>query len=182
MNKLCFCKYSNFVQFSSKLILVLVALLQPSFGYHRVQYELPRDFNRFIDFNNFDDTRRTSRQLGGFNWDAPSSFDNSFNNNGRLSNSFEPDNQDTFIFEDDFENRNFVTTQRPYQRPTFRRRVTTQRTQSSTVAIPGMGTPRTPCEDRCLSTPEYNPVCGDDDMTYFSMHRLNCARKCGKSK
>lgn len=51
---------------------------------------------------------------------------------------------------------------------------------STPVNVPGMGTTRSSCEDRCLTTPQYNPVCGDDDMTYFSLSRLNCARKCGK--
>ncbi|EEZ98527.1 uncharacterized protein LOC100142616 [Tribolium castaneum] len=157
----------------------IFAFLQATFAY---RYELSDD-SRYVNFGNSDESRRSSRQLG-FDWDNPSpDYDNNFNNR-RVPNTFnwnsrQEQNPDTFIFEDDFENRNFVTTQRPsFQIPAFRR--TTQRTPSSTIAIPGMGTPRTPCEDRCLSTPEYNPVCGDDNMTYFSMHRLNCARRCGK--
>ncbi|XP_044258802.1 uncharacterized protein LOC123007518 [Tribolium madens] len=156
---------------------VFFAFLQATFAY---RYELPQD-SRYINFHNFDVSRRSSRQRGGFDWDEPPDYDNNFNNRP-ISNTFNwnprrVENQDSFIFEDDFENRNFVTTPRPTFQA-FRR--TTQRTPSSTIAIPGMGTPRTPCEDRCLSTPEYNPVCGDDNMTYFSMHRLNCARRCGK--
>lgn len=62
------------------------------------------------------------------------------------------------------------------------RRTTTQRTPTSTVAIPGMGTPRTPCENACQTTPEYNPVCGTDRVTYYSEGRLKCAQRCGKRK
>lgn len=64
----------------------------------------------------------------------------------------------------------------------FRPRPTTPRPSATTVAIPGMGTTRSPCEDACLTTPEYNPVCGNNGITYFSMARLNCAIRCGRRK
>lgn len=51
---------------------------------------------------------------------------------------------------------------------------------STTPSVPGMATRRTPCEEACLVTPQYNPVCGDDNVSYFNEGRLNCARKCGK--
>lgn len=78
-------------------------------------------------------------------------------------------NNDAIVFEDDYPNPNVIA-----QRPTTRRPPTT------TVAIPGMGTPRSPCEEACLVTSEYNPICGTDGLTYTNTGRLNCAIRCGK--
>lgn len=56
-------------------------------------------------------------------------------------------------------------------------------TPSATPPTPASfpNTPRSRCEDDCFITPEYNPICGTDNMTYFSMGRLECAQRCGKS-
>lgn len=212
------CKY-NFEHFNfdkTKPLLVIVALLQPITAYHHhgldvrftpsddTRYQLSaNDPNKYVNFDNFDDSRRPGRQLprfnypnnpsNGFSWDEPSSpfRQNDFSSNRGSSDGFNwpsrsGTDDDSFIFEDDFENRNYIvrTTQRvpTSRRRPVQRRPSTQRTPTSTVAIPGMGTARSACEDRCLSTPQYNPVCGDDDVTYFSMDRLLCAQKCGKSK
>jgi hypothetical protein len=212
------CKY-NFENFNfdkTKPLLVIVALLQPITAYHHhgldvrftpsddTRYQLSaNDPNKYVNFNNFDDSRRPGRQSprfnypnnpsNGFSWDEPSSpfRQNDFSSNRGSSGGFNwpsrsGTDDDSFIFEDDFENRNYIvrTTQRvpTSRRRPVQRRPSTQRTPTSTVAIPGMGTARSACEDRCLSTPQYNPVCGDDDVTYFSMDRLLCAQKCGKSK
>lgn len=35
------------------------------------------------------------------------------------------------------------------------------------------------CVAQCLSTPEYNPVCGNNRVTYDNIGKLNCARSCG---
>ncbi|KAL3277014.1 hypothetical protein HHI36_012376 [Cryptolaemus montrouzieri] len=51
---------------------------------------------------------------------------------------------------------------------------------SSTFAIPGMETRRPICEENCPTTPEYNPVCADDNLTYSNIGRFNCAVRCGK--
>ncbi|RZB77483.1 uncharacterized protein BDFB_005645, partial [Asbolus verrucosus] len=178
----------------TKFHIIFVAFLQYIFAYHHhghqarftssdnFRSELQNDPHAYINFDNFDNSRRAGRQLpqfnfqnsrnpsNGFNWDSPSwDLGQSNFNRGDIRWNSEPDDRDdSFIFEDEFDNRNnFI-------------RTTTRRVPTSTVAIPGMGTTRTPCEDRCQTTPEYNPVCGDDDMTYFSRHRLLCAQKCGK--
>lgn len=56
-------------------------------------------------------------------------------------------------------------------------------TTQSTTAAQTATTP-TPqflrCIATCPSTNEYNPVCGDDRLTYHNVQRLNCANSCGK--
>lgn len=127
---------------------------------------------------------RRNRQFGnnrGFTWGASNTNNNNNNNNRRrfpTQNDIRPteDLNDVLIFDQNDgvgqqnsnPGREFFTS-------------TTQRTPTSTVAIPGMGTTRSACEDACLTTPEYNPVCGNDGITYFSKARLRCAQKCGKS-
>lgn len=54
--------------------------------------------------------------------------------------------------------------------------------QTTPIPVPGMGTTRSACEDTCLLTPQYNPVCGTDSVSYFSRERLFCAQRCGKGK
>uniref|UniRef100_A0A348G5Y2 Kazal n=1 Tax=Odontomachus monticola TaxID=613454 RepID=A0A348G5Y2_ODOMO len=43
---------------------------------------------------------------------------------------------------------------------------TTSTTQRTTTACP------------CIATAEYNPVCGNDNVTYWNMGRFNCAKNC----
>ncbi|XP_050308809.1 uncharacterized protein LOC126745129 [Anthonomus grandis grandis] len=58
--------------------------------------------------------------------------------------------------------------------------VSTQRPLNSN-AEPGEGTtPASICESRCPTTSQYNPVCGDNNVTYSNISRLNCAVRCGK--
>ncbi|KAI4459155.1 serine-type endopeptidase inhibitor [Holotrichia oblita] len=78
-------------------------------------------------------------------------------------------NSDAIVFEDDYPNPNVIVP-----------RPTTQRPRTTTFAIPGMGTTRSPCEQFCLVTSEYDPICGTDGVTYSNSGRLNCAINCGK--
>ncbi|XP_017782351.1 PREDICTED: uncharacterized protein LOC108566795 [Nicrophorus vespilloides] len=82
-------------------------------------------------------------------------------------------------------------------RPTRPSRTTTTTTTTTTVApttpVQGGGdggaaggtTTTTPspaytrCLSSCASTPQYNPVCGSNRVTYDNIGRLNCARRCG---
>lgn len=34
----------------------------------------------------------------------------------------------------------------------------------------------------CLTTAEYNPVCGTDNVTYWNMGRFNCAKNCNPGR
>lgn len=50
------------------------------------------------------------------------------------------------------------------------------------VVPDGSATRPSICETNCLTTPQYNPVCGTDMVTYNNIGRLDCAARCGKSK
>lgn len=38
------------------------------------------------------------------------------------------------------------------------------------------------CVQDCPSTSEYNPVCGNNNITYFNKGKFDCARRCGIGK
>lgn len=59
--------------------------------------------------------------------------------------------------------------------------VTVTAATTSSPPIPGMETTRSSCEDRCFITTQYNPVCGDNNLTYQNEARLRCAQRCGIS-
>ncbi|XP_077299801.1 uncharacterized protein LOC143920733 [Arctopsyche grandis] len=72
--------------------------------------------------------------------------------------------------------------QRPNNnRPNTNDRRTTTTAAPATTTAGGVATPNPDCLRRCLTTPEYNPVCGDNRVDYDNMSRLNCARQCGLS-
>ncbi|XP_046417985.1 uncharacterized protein LOC124178583 isoform X1 [Neodiprion fabricii] len=49
-------------------------------------------------------------------------------------------------------------------------------TSAPSTAAPASGMPAN-CP--CVTTPQYNPVCGDNRMTYDNLERLKCAQNCG---
>lgn len=53
---------------------------------------------------------------------------------------------------------------------------------TTTVAIPGMETTRSSCEDRCRVTPQFDPICGSNGVTYANIEWFRCAQRCGRSK
>lgn len=64
------------------------------------------------------------------------------------------------------------------QRPTTGNQRPTVPTQRPTTQSPQLRR----CIQNCLTTTEYNPVCGSDGVQYNNIGRLNCARNCGVSK
>lgn len=40
----------------------------------------------------------------------------------------------------------------------------------------------TACIRNCPTTFQYNPICGNDNITYENEGKLNCARKCNRRK
>ncbi|XP_018571443.1 uncharacterized protein LOC108911092 [Anoplophora glabripennis] len=97
---------------------------------------------------------------GGFNWG--SNQNNARENRPSQNNIFFEDNDDDFI------RPNVPSVTRPPP-------------SSSTVAIPGMATTRSPCEDKCRATSQFDPVCGDNNVTYTNIYWLQCAQRCGRN-
>lgn len=59
------------------------------------------------------------------------------------------------------------------------------RQEQETTTLPGpptWATPPSQCVRNCQITPQYNPVCGTDGITYTNMARLKCEVRCGKSE
>ncbi|XP_066251423.1 uncharacterized protein [Euwallacea similis] len=86
------------------------------------------------------------------------------------------------FFDNDNVFNDFVSETRGRLRPSRPRSTTPRPSQAfTTVAVPGMGTTRSACEDLCLTTPQYDPVCGDNNVTYMNMARYRCAIRCGQN-
>lgn len=138
---------------------VFLSITNTSTAYRSSFY--PRPHHPEPDSENY---RRSFRQIqpNNLNWNG-------------IENQRRALENDAIFFEDDYPDLNAIP-QRPWQERTTRAPPTT------TVAIPGMGTTRSPCEQACLVTSEYNPVCGSNGLTYSNERRLNCAVNCGKRK
>lgn len=65
--------------------------------------------------------------------------------------------------------------------PTQRPRPSSSTTDSSGTTTTTASPAYTACLAGCNATPQYNPVCGSDRVTYNNMGRLRCANQCGNS-
>ena len=123
----------------------------------------PISHSNAIEERKVRETIRTGRQISsnGFDWNRI--WNSPVQSNVQKSNPI--------IFRDDDGRIQNIITQG-----------TTPKTVTSTFAVPGMETTRSPCETSCLITPQYNPICGTDTLTYSNPARLKCAQDCGKRK
>ncbi|XP_028144654.2 uncharacterized protein LOC114338257 [Diabrotica virgifera virgifera] len=55
---------------------------------------------------------------------------------------------------------------------------TTTENPLSTLPVPGAATRPSPCEQACQATGEFDPVCGNNRVTYSNLGRFNCAVDC----
>ncbi|XP_015433174.1 PREDICTED: uncharacterized protein LOC107189205 isoform X2 [Dufourea novaeangliae] len=56
----------------------------------------------------------------------------------------------------------------------------TESTSTSTTTTPAPSRERDACMSRCQVTPEYNPVCGSNNVAYNNPGLLSCAAICGE--
>lgn len=105
------------------------------------------------------------------------------------------DIDDSFGFPDELEERqgfnDFQSNQPPRQRPMFNNFPPfTSGPSTTTVTVPTQSTTPAPVTTRspafrqclatqCLTTNEYNPVCGTDNVNYDNERKLDCANFCG---
>ncbi|KAJ8921656.1 hypothetical protein NQ315_010565 [Exocentrus adspersus] len=120
------------------------------------------NINQFLD-NGLGNSRPNT---GGFDWYS--------NGNSMASGERRRSSQNDFTFQENNSGvDNFLRPNRP--------RTTQRPSASSTVAIPGMATTRSPCEDNCRATTQFDPVCGDNNVTYTNINWLKCAQQCGRN-
>ncbi|KAG5883173.1 hypothetical protein JTB14_018190 [Gonioctena quinquepunctata] len=117
------------------------------------------------------DRPNIKRQRGGFYWNPP------------LNRPTPPPRQKMPLFplveDDPIFAKPFANTKKPLASTMMPS--TTKRPITTTVAIPGNETPRSTCEDACQATVQFDPVCGDNGITYTNINWFKCAVNCGKS-
>ncbi|XP_045468653.1 uncharacterized protein LOC123676623 [Harmonia axyridis] len=95
------------------------------------------------------------------------------------------DDEDAIVFDDDdFNLRRTFTRQVTFEQFSQTSQNIQENSPSTvpTILIPAVTSRRGPrCEETCPSTTEYNPVCGDDNVTYPNFGKLQCAARCGRS-
>ncbi|XP_033308144.1 uncharacterized protein LOC117209832 [Bombus bifarius] len=77
---------------------------------------------------------------------------------------------DGFVFDGPADGRNVATTAT----------TTSSATPSTTTEDASFDSRYNRCIATCLTTSEYNPVCGSDDVEYSNPGQLSCASACGK--
>lgn len=53
---------------------------------------------------------------------------------------------------------------------------------TTTETIKNVDDEQRQCIQTCPTTPEYNPICGTNNVTYDNRGRLECAKFCGVGK
>lgn len=96
-------------------------------------------------------------------------------NNPFLPNTFQNPQQGTVNWQ---QNQN-----RPFQ---FEQNSNEQQQTTSTTVASTSSTTATPeflncTRNVCLTTNEYNPVCGSDQVSYQNIRKLDCANRCGQN-
>ncbi|KOX79725.1 hypothetical protein WN51_11335 [Melipona quadrifasciata] len=94
-------------------------------------------------------------------------------NNVEIQTARDPFVVDGFVFDGPADRPGNSTTR-------FDSVATTTSTTSTTTTATMNDSQYDQCVTRCPTTPEYNPVCGSDNVEYDNPGRLSCASACGK--
>lgn len=106
-------------------------------------------------------------------------------NKERYNNAFI--NDDWYVFdvvEGDTSTVASTTVSTPVMSSSFNQLVERTKTTSRPPFPNAIARRLPPCEEACnlRTTPEYNPVCGNNGVTYNNNARLDCASFCGQSE
>nr|XP_022919795.1 ras guanine nucleotide exchange factor P-like [Onthophagus taurus] len=165
-------------------IFFVLLIFKSSFAYHGFNFnpDFHWDESEQSNFNpNFNDNKNKFRQFNSdrivFQDDVPSSWNHPHRNlnNNNWNNNNDWNNNNNWNNINNWNNNNNNNNRRLPNDPTE------SPLRTSTVPIPGMATTRSPCENACRITQEYNPVCGTNGITYANERWLRCAQNCGRS-